>query len=450
MSISKTIITTVLALAMVAVVAPSAMALTAGCSLTNTATCNLQDLTTLISGLTSQLTSLQGTSGTTGAGACVGVTFTRNLYVGNTGSDVSCLQQIVGSTVVGTYGPNTKAHVVTFQTAHGITATGSVGPRTIAALTLAMGGSTGAGAGSGSGSTGLCPNGMTLASNCTTGANNTPVGGIGFLSIPELAATPASNANVTTTTNVPVLGVDVKAIGSDMVVNSAKVQLAATKNSAVEHPATTVQALYVYDGSTKIGTYPVNTTTVIKDGSSYYVILSGFSFRVPGNTTRTLTINADFAPSLETSRVLKVALYGTTDAIGATDGSGVNRSAGLDASLSSGIPTANYKQYTVAYATVNTSTLAATANTSTPVAASVKIDSTNGTTDVPMLVFDTKSTTGASVITDVTVTATGDAAGIAAVNAVKLYDGNTLLGSLSLTAAKAHFTNLTINVPQDS
>ena len=411
MSIKKIVITTVLALAVVVVAAPAVQA------------DQLSDLMAQIQQLTAQLNALQGTSAstTTGTGACAGVTLTSDLKVGSTGAQVSCVQSLVGNAVTGTFGVNTKAHVITFQGAHAIATTGTVGPRTRAALTTLMG----------------------TASNPVVNPVTPGTGTTGFISIPELAASPASNANVTSTSNIPVLGVDVRAIGSDMTVSSAKVQLAVTKSSAAEHPATSVQKLYVYDGSTLLGTYPVTTDSVIKDGSNYYVILSGFAFKVPVNTTKALTVNADFAPSLETSRVVTVNLYGS-DALRATDTMGAYTTA----------TNASTRQYTVAYATVSTSTLTVAADTATTISASVNVNATSGTTNVPMLVFDAKSTTGASKITDLKFTAQGTASAVAKLTAVKLYDGSTLLGSQSLSSAvsgaTASFTNLTIAVPQDT
>ncbi len=374
----------------------------------------------------------------------------------------------ISQTVTGTFGAHTLAGVKAFQTKYGITASGNVGPLTRAQLTIAEGtvtpatpaatlcpnGNTIASsctlAPNAQAQTALCPNGNTLSSNCTTGSVSTATGTTGFISLADIAATPASNANVTQTSNVPVLGLDLKAIGSNMTVNSAKVQLAVTRidTGATQYPSTVVENLYVYDGSTLLGTFPVNSSTIVTDNSVspnvYYVILSGFNFQIPGNTTKTLTINADFVPSLDTSRALVVGLY-PSDSIRATDASGAYSSV-------NGV--ANERNYTITYSTVATSTLTVAQDTATTLSSSVNVNATSGTNNVPALVFDAKSTTGASNITNLKFTVTGDNAAVAKTTAVELFDGSTLIGSQSLSSqasgATASFNNLNIAVAQDA
>ena len=159
MSIKRTIITTILALAVVAVVAPgAAQALT-----TN-------DLLIQIQQLQAQLLQLQGqeqTGNTTGVlpANCVGITFSRNLsrttpYM--SGSDVRCLQTLLNQLNVNVadagagspgketiyFGGATRAAVIRFQemfkaeilTPQGLTVgTGLVGPATRAKLNALLG-----------------------------------------------------------------------------------------------------------------------------------------------------------------------------------------------------------------------------------------------------------------------------------------------------------------------
>jgi len=59
---------------------------------------------------------------------------TATLRVGSSGSEVMCLQSIVGATADGAFGPLTKASVMAWQSGHGLVADGVVGPLTRAAL----------------------------------------------------------------------------------------------------------------------------------------------------------------------------------------------------------------------------------------------------------------------------------------------------------------------------
>ena len=147
MNIKRTIITTVVALALVAMIAPGvAQGVT------------IEELLAQIAILQQQLLALQGgTTGTTGTvpSACVGVTFTRNLVVGSTGSDVKCLQAVlntsattrVATTGAGSpgnetsyFGPKTLAAVKVYQAEHGWTPANQVGPLTRQALNTTLAG----------------------------------------------------------------------------------------------------------------------------------------------------------------------------------------------------------------------------------------------------------------------------------------------------------------------
>jgi len=145
MSIKRTIITTIVGLTLVALVAPGvAQGVT------------IAELQAQINALLAQLQILQGqtTTGTVPA-ACAGVTFTRNLTTGATGSDVKCLQAVlnmsaatqVSATGAGSsgnettyFGPKTLVAVRAYQTANGILPANQVGPLTRQKLNAVLGG----------------------------------------------------------------------------------------------------------------------------------------------------------------------------------------------------------------------------------------------------------------------------------------------------------------------
>jgi hypothetical protein len=103
---------------------------------------SVADLQKMIADLTAKIAAMSGSSSSASA------TFTRDLTVGSTGSDVTALQNWLASkgyfsgTATGYYGPVTKAAVAAYQAANGITpAAGYFGPVTRAKVN-GMAGST--------------------------------------------------------------------------------------------------------------------------------------------------------------------------------------------------------------------------------------------------------------------------------------------------------------------
>ena len=147
MNIKQTIITATVALTMAAMIAPmSAGAVT------------IAELQAQINALLAQLQELQAMQGPVSGtpAVCAGVTFSRNLAVGATGSDVKCLQALlntsastqVSATGAGSpgnettyFGSRTLAAAKVYQAANGITPADRVGPLTRAKLNAWLGGS---------------------------------------------------------------------------------------------------------------------------------------------------------------------------------------------------------------------------------------------------------------------------------------------------------------------
>lgn len=144
-----------------------------------------------------------------------------SLKVGSMGQEVMDLQAALGGlTVDGNFGAMTKAAVVAYQSAHGLTADGIVGPMTASSIN---GGTTGTGTGTATGA--LCPNGMTLASNCTSGATagGTLEGGAGSVDNYDLMGNYSSEEVGEGEEDVIVQGFEVDAdTGSDLDFTSFK------------------------------------------------------------------------------------------------------------------------------------------------------------------------------------------------------------------------------------
>ncbi len=384
--------------------------------------------------------------------------FSMNLTVGSTGADVVALQTALinggysipaitsGAAAKGYFGSQTKAAVMAYQAARSIPNTGFVGPLTRAALN---GGVAGAPVAVG------CPAGYT----CTLIGGGTPVvgsptgittpGAEGVLTT-KLASSPIADANIVISSNVPVYGIEVKAQGSDMVVDRVLLQVAVGVGGAatsLSNPATFVRSLSAYDGSTLLKTWNLGPADFNKDSSDrYYVIASGMRFVVLKDTTRVLTFKMDVSgvSADMSARYVTVQGYaGNTQNVRAIDGLGLSSYADMSGSANSRVQVFN---------TSGNSSLTVTTNSAlTPKSTNIKIDATDGSKEVVMQVFDIKSTTGASVVKKIYVT-TNATATVGLPSTLYLYDGSTLLSSVSAPTtlyASTAFTDLTVPIAKD-
>lgn len=281
MSIKRTIIATVAALALVATIAPVQA---------NAAT--VEELMAQLAALQAQLSALQGgtTGGTTTTGtvpsACVGVTFSRNLIVGSTGNDVKCLQQILnatGFTVATTgagspgsettyFGNLTLTAVKAYQVSKGYTAANQVGPLTRQALNAYLA-SAGTGTGTGTGTT------------TQTG----PVSAV--LSFDNPAAASLVNSQATAS----LLKVNFAGSGT---VTSVTLQRSGISDQ------NTLTNVYLYEGDTRLTDgYSFNTNGTLT--------MTGLSIPVSGS--KVVTVKADVSSTATSdSSSIAVALTGYT------------------------------------------------------------------------------------------------------------------------------------------
>lgn len=208
--------------------------------------------------------------------------------------NVKAIQTLVGAVADGKAGPKTMAAIATWQAANGLTADGKFGP---ASAAKANGGSVSTG-----GTVALCPNGMTLASNCamapggTTGGTTggTLTGGAG--SVEDYSLTSGLNNEEVgeDQSNVKVVGLEVEADdSSDLKVTAMKLVFdeGTGATSDFEDYADEVS---IWMGSTEIARVDGNTFTddnnwtktvsftkdaIIKAGKmeTFYVAISGVS-----------------------------------------------------------------------------------------------------------------------------------------------------------------------------
>ena len=284
MSIKRTIITTVVGLTLVALVAPGvAQGVT------------IAELQAQINALLAQLQILQGQTTASGnvPAACAGVTFTRNLTVSATGSDVKCLQAVlnmsattqVSATGAGSpgsettyFGPKTLVAVRVYQAEHGWTPANQVGPLTRQALNATL-----------SGGTVVIPGqppvvvltgaGLTVQLASNNPASGTIVDGQALYPLARLTLTNGDNAEVKIT------GFKVKRIG-------------------VSADASVVAA-YLFDGATRLTDGAAVSSTIINFNNS-----SGL-FTVPSNGSKTISVLADV--NGDASETFGVQVVASTD-----------------------------------------------------------------------------------------------------------------------------------------
>ena len=278
---------------------------------------------------------------------------TRNLSVGSTGADVAELQTFLiskgfsipaissGVAVPGYFGSQTKAAVMAYQAANGIPSTGFFGPLTMASVNAKMGGVVGGGA--------VCPVGFTCTPtgpvvNCPIGFICTPIGGGtpvtgGGITTPGVEGTISatqSNAGLASTAYegddmVAILGFEVEAKSSDIRVERVKLRMDETKGGTDTKGYNKIyQKVYLTDGSTVLASSDLNTGTVVKDGSNYYITLAGFNWILKKDTKKTLTIKADLYENIDSAdfntETYQIGL--ATNGIRGVDGAGIDQFAG--------------------------------------------------------------------------------------------------------------------------
>lgn len=383
-----------------------------------------------IATLQAQLSSMTG--GTSG-----GYVFTSDLTVGSTGGDVDALQSLLVSkgfltmpagVAMGYFGNLTKAAVSAWQAASGISPTaGYFGPKSRAAANA------------------MASTGTPTPTPTPTTPGAIPGGTEGSFTVTQ-AAQPANNTNVTSNSNVPVYGVEIKAQSSDMVIDRADLEFAVTVNSTTVNPSGFISSISAWDGSTLLKTMPLGAGDFTKDSSNlYYVRVTGIGFKVPKDVKKSLTfsINTNSISSADYARSLTVKGWsGTTQNIRGVDTVGLNSYAN------------NNWTGTFTFNASNNATLTGSANSAaTPKAQTIAVNTSDGIRGVTMLTYDLKSTIGDAVLTDQRVYVKTDSVSTSNPTALYLYDGSTLLSSASVTvttgSGTVNFANLDVSILKD-
>ncbi len=348
--------------------------------------------------------------------------FNTNLTVGSRGPAVVALQSFLiskgfltvpATTALGNFGGLTKAALAAYQASKGITpAKGYFGPITRAAVIAD--------------SAATSPVTTTTTTTTTTNPVVTSTSNVeGTLDI-RLASNPADNANVRTQNDVPVYGIEFRARIADVTVQTVDLEVRVTEGNNSENPATLINTIKVWDGSTVIASVPVSLTTFTKDqNQKYYYRVSGLNFVVPKDSTKTLTFSFS-TNSIDSSRGVAIDGY-QTSSVRAISGNGISSFYSIDGSGFSRTHT---------FVKPGTSSLSVTSATTPLRSQNYRNNGVDSLENVTLGTFNVKSETGDSTLLTVNTTYTGVIPTV-----VSLYQGSTLVKSMTGSSTVA-FNNL--------
>ncbi len=395
------------------------------------------ELTAQINSLLAMIAQLQAqVAGGSSSSSSSCAMFTSDLTVGSTGSQVSDLQKWLVSkgylvmpagVSYGNFGSLTRAALAKYQAEAGISpAAGYFGPMTRAKLNA------------------MCSTGSSSTTGGTTNSGSTGISTVGAEG--TLAVTQSNSGLVSTAyegdSMKGILGFDVEAKNSDIAVQRIKIAL----GSSTTIYNKIYKKFYVTSGSDTLASVDLNSSTVIKDGGTYYITISGFNLVVPKGAKKNVTIKADVYGTVDSADQTSYTITLATDGVRGVDGAGIDQYAG---------GTSISRSTTIDDTLADSATLKVSLNTSSPkkmdVVASAGSDE-NELDKLSVLTFDVKAEKDAVEITDAVIgVAKTGGGGANASTTVYLFDGNTELDNATVNSSGyANFSDFDYVVPKDT
>ena len=379
------------------------------------------ELQAQINALMAQLASLSGGSVSTGT------SITSDLTIGSSGAQVSALQSALVSqghlvmpagVAMGYFGSLTKAAVMKWQAANGVPATGYFGPISRAKFNASTG------------ATGTVP-GATVGSGTTVSGGITTPGVEGTITVSK-GATPGSGVKLYEgATKVPVLGIKLEAKTSDIKIERVKLDLDCSTCSPGGDQdlfRKIAQKVYIMDGSTVLGSMDLSNSTVVEDGTDYFITVAGLNYVVPKDATRNLTVAFDARATWDStydgdSWTATVPIEG----VRGVDGAAVNQY---------GPASAFNNNFTSESDILDTATLNISTNSATP--QDMEKVCTQGADEdecdgLELLRFDVRAEKDNVLLTDLIVNVSKTGTGSASSTVAYLVEGSTVLASETMT-----------------
>lgn len=345
--------------------------------------------------------------------AAADCTITATLRVGSVGTEVSCLQSMIGVTADGKFGPMTKAAVMAWQASKGLVADGVVGAMSRAALlgsapvaglpagctsTSGYSATTGvkcdsAAAGLPAGCTSTSGYSVTTGTKCDGGSsssNNGPLsGGAG-----DALITPTSvdvENEVKEGTSEKVLGFRVEAQDSDIQLSNLKVMIQNDDSaSSSKRPERYLSAVEIWMGDQKVGS--VDPSDMTKSGIQYSrsVSLNNAIVREGSGNRENFYVVFKALSNIDSADMNTANWEVEVSQVRFEDGTGVVLTSGT--TVDNIVVGANNGPVTFTdLATSGDVKLRASIDSGSPVEGLVKVSTTSSTSDVKLLEFRLKA-----------------------------------------------------------